>query len=92
MQTSSPCRGASQSEEPQGGLPCTVGIRQIKKRCSVRGGQPFSTSSWLPSSTGEREAQVRPDLRPHPGRKANGICSPQRITPPKKHRHPFLEN
>lgn len=36
-QTSSPCRGASQPKEPQGGQPCTASITHIETCCSVQG-------------------------------------------------------
>lgn len=81
-----------QSVQRASGRPALHSITQIKKCCSLRGVLERSALQHLLSTPtlhgGERSTS---QARPHPGITANGICSPQRTTPPKKHRHPFLE-
>lgn len=55
-----------------------------------RRGQTFSTSSRLPPCRGEREAQVRPDLRPHQGQKPMTAAPHRDQHPPKCTGTPFL--
>lgn len=86
------CQHRQAAQTAWGGPSCMASSTQRHKCCSLRVVPERSDLQHLLSTpTLQRGERSTSQARPHPGPTTDGSCSPQRITPPKMHRHSFLE-